>query len=247
MNIFSIIWGMYTIKVWLYSYCCNPLSCVVLTGKRVFTTNNDIRNAIMQSGVLGTFLTQDINVIQKKIEQLSWIKQVSVRKKWPDILQIHLIEYIPIAYWNNNSMISTTGIIFKVPVAQFMKKNDDQDFAWMSVLYGPNSKAADVLNSYLIFNKIFTPNALRIKSVKMDIRSSWELVITGNIYLKLGRKNIIKKLLYFVTIYPILIQKIHEHNKYVDYVDLRYNSGCAVKWMNNIIMPATFVINRSYQ
>ncbi len=69
-----------------------PLSKLVLTGERHYTRNDDIRQWILALGEPGTFMTQDVNIIQTQIEQrLPWIKQVSVRKQWPDELKIHLV------------------------------------------------------------------------------------------------------------------------------------------------------------
>ena len=64
-----------------------PLSKLVLTGERHYTRNDDIRQSILALGEPGTFMTQDVNIIQTQIEQrLPWIKQVSVRKQWLPML-----------------------------------------------------------------------------------------------------------------------------------------------------------------
>ncbi len=87
-----------------------PLSKLVLTGERHYTRNDDIRQAILALGAPGTFMTQDVNIIQSQIERLPWIKQASVRKQWPDELKIHLVEYVPIARWNDQHMVDAKGI-----------------------------------------------------------------------------------------------------------------------------------------
>lgn len=54
-------------------------SVLVLTGERHYTRNDDIRQSTVL-GEPGTFMTQDVNIIQTGAEQRSpWIKQVSVR------------------------------------------------------------------------------------------------------------------------------------------------------------------------
>ena len=63
-----------------------PLSKLVVTGERHYTRNDDIRQSILALGSPGTFMTQDVNIIQSQIERLPWIKQASVRKQWPDEL-----------------------------------------------------------------------------------------------------------------------------------------------------------------
>ena len=81
-----------------------PLSKLVVTGQTRYTTHDDIRQAILSLGPPGTFMSQNVDVIQQQIERLPWIKQVSVRKQWPDELKIHLVEYVPVARWNDQNV-----------------------------------------------------------------------------------------------------------------------------------------------
>ncbi|AGC03430.1 cell division protein FtsQ [Candidatus Blochmanniella chromaiodes str. 640] len=228
----SIVWSSYKIKEWIHNVCCNPVSYMIVTGKRNYTTDTDIHQLIVKLGVLGTFITQDVNIIQKQIESLPWIQQVSVRKQWPDTLKIHIIEYIPLTYWNDFHIISTTGIIFKVP-----KEYRDNNKKVMPSLYGPEGSERAVLANYYAFNEILKSIKFQIKSVQMDTRYSWQLILQDNIHLKLGRNNIIERLYYFIKIYPILFQKINDNNTCIDYIDLRYRSGFAVRWSSNSITP----------
>ncbi|MDU7648777.1 MAG: FtsQ-type POTRA domain-containing protein [Klebsiella michiganensis] len=100
-----------------------PLSKMVVTGERHYTRNDDIRQAILALGSPGTFMTQDVNIIQSQIERLPWIKQASVRKQWPDELKIHLVEYVPIARWNDQHMVDVDGNSFSVPSDRTSKQN----------------------------------------------------------------------------------------------------------------------------
>ncbi|URJ27384.1 cell division protein FtsQ/DivIB [Candidatus Blochmanniella camponoti] len=224
----SIVWGVYKIREWIHNACCSPVSYMIVTGERNYTTDTDIDQLIVKLGVLGTFITQDVNIIQKQIESLPWIQQVSVRKQWPDTLKIHIIEYIPLTYWNDFYIISTKGIIFRVP-----KEYRDNDQKVMPSLYGPEGSERVVLANYYAFNEILKSSKFHIKSVHMDTRYSWQLILQDNIHLKLGRNNIIERLYYFIKIYPILIQKINDNNTCIDYIDLRYRSGFAVRWGSN--------------
>ena len=99
-----------------------PLSKLVVTGETHYTTNDDIRQAILSLGAPGTFMSQDVNVIQQQIERLPWIQQVSVRKQWPDELKIHLVEYVPVARWNDLHMVDADGNSFSVPADHIGKE-----------------------------------------------------------------------------------------------------------------------------
>ncbi|URJ31437.1 cell division protein FtsQ/DivIB [Blochmannia endosymbiont of Camponotus sp.] len=234
--VIGVVWIFYCIKTWIYNFCCYPLSYIIVTGNRYYTTNTDINQTIIKLGALGTFITQDINIIQKEIECLPWIQQVSIRKQWPDTLKLHIIEHVPLAYWNNSQIISVTGTIFSIPEEY---QNQDND-AKIPYLYGPKGSEKAVLTNYHIFNAILKSNKFQIKSIKMDIRYSWQLTLQDNVHLKLGRNNIIERLYCFIKIYPILLQEIKKNNKYIDYIDLRYQSGFAVRWISSSITPVLY-------
>ncbi|MDE9448334.1 FtsQ-type POTRA domain-containing protein, partial [Xenorhabdus bovienii] len=70
MVIGTIIWGGWMTLDWMKDSSRLPLSKLVLTGERHYTTNDDVRQAILSLGTPGTFMTQDVNVIQENIEQL---------------------------------------------------------------------------------------------------------------------------------------------------------------------------------
>lgn len=235
ITILVSIWTVCKIIAWMYIFCNNPLSYIVITGNRQLTTNHDIQTLIEKFGAWDTFIMQDVNAVHRCIIQLPWIKKVSIRKQWPDILKIHLIEYIPQAYWNDDYIISNEGTIFKNFQYQKINSNDHDD-VYMPMLYGPEDKAQAVLYNYLIFKKILKSSELRIKSLKMNSCYSWQLVLQDDICLKLSKNNMIDQLLCFVKVYPVVLQKIKEKNKHIDYIDLRYRSGIAIKWVDNSVI-----------
>lgn len=229
----SVIWMMPKIFGWMCIYFDNPLSYIEVTGYRQLTTNYDLQILMSQLETLGTFITQDVNVVQRHIAQLPWIKQVSVRKQWPDTLRIHVVEYEPKAYWNNDLVISTEGVIFRDSKNQDGDNNRNDN---MPILYGSIDKAQDVLYNYLMFKKILKSSIFQIQSVTIDTCASWQLILKNDICLRLGRTNIVERLLYFIKIYPVLCPEIYEKNKHIDYIDLRYRSGVAIKWIDNSVI-----------
>ena len=186
-----------------------PLSKLVLTGERHYTRNDDIRQSILALGEPGTFMTQDVNIIQTQIEQrLPWIKQVSVRKQWPDELKIHLVEYVPIARWNDQHMVDAEGNTFSVPPDRTSKQV-------LPMLYGPEGSANEVLQGYREMGQMLAKDRFTLKD---DIK------------LNLGRGDTMKRLARFVELYPVLQQQAQTDGKRISYVDLRYDSGAAVGW-----------------
>lgn len=212
--------GGWVVVGWMKDASRLPLSKLVVTGERHYTTNDDIRQAILSLGAPGTFMTQDVNIIQQQIERLPWIQQASVRKQWPDELKIHLVEYVPFARWNDLHMVDEQGRSFSVPSERIGKQK-------LPLLYGPEGSEQDVLEGYRAINKVLAANKYQLKMVAMSARHSWQLALDNDVRLELGRDDRMGRLQRFIELYPLLQQ---QPDKRVSYIDLRYETGAAIGW-----------------
>ncbi|KAB8306190.1 cell division protein FtsQ [Erwinia endophytica] len=219
--------GLVVLK-WMNDASRLPLSRLVVTGQMHFTTDDDIRQAILSLGSPGTFMSQNVDVIQQQIERLPWIQQVSVRKQWPDELKIHLVEYVPVARWNDLHMVDATGKSFSVPADRIAKEN-------LPMLYGPEGSESEVLAGYHQMSDLLAANKFKLKAASMTARRSWQLVLSDDVRLELGRNEDMKRLKRFIQLYPTLQQQAQAGNKRISYVDLRYDSGAAVGWAPPLI------------
>ena len=70
-------------------------------------------------------LTVDLNDIKQKIEQLSWVKYVTVERRYPDTLYVTLIEREPIALWQRGGKLSVVDdeavVLTEYNIAKFKK------------------------------------------------------------------------------------------------------------------------------
>ncbi|MGK7244900.1 cell division protein FtsQ [Buttiauxella agrestis] len=221
--LFTVFIGGWIVVGWMEDAQRLPLSKLVVTGERHYTRNDDIRQSILALGPPGTFMTQDVNIIQQQIERLPWIKQASVRKQWPDELKIHLVEYVPIARWNDQHMIDAQGNAFSVPAERATKQT-------LPMLSGPEGSEGEVLQGYRAMGDVLAKDKFTLKEAAMTARRSWQLTLNNGIKLNLGRGKTMKRLSRFVELYPVLQQQEQADNKRISYVDLRYDSGAAVGW-----------------
>ncbi|WMY94823.1 MAG: cell division protein FtsQ/DivIB [Arsenophonus sp.] len=198
-----------------------PISKLLITGERSYTSDLYIRKAILELGIPGTFMNIDINIIYNEIKKNSWIKQVTIRKKWPNELNIHVVEYQPYAKWNDTFFINEEGIIFNFPKLINSKKN-------FLMLYGPEGSQEEILKMYHIMQNQLSEHNFIIKSLSMSTRRAWQLVLVNDIKLNIGKQDIKERLNRFIKLYPLL-KKVK--NKRIGYVDLRYASDAAVGWV----------------
>ncbi|WP_158781835.1 cell division protein FtsQ [Pantoea sp. BAV 3049] len=219
--------GLVVVK-WMNDASRLPLSRLVVTGQMHYTTHDDIRQAILSLGAPGTFMSQDVDVIQQQIERLPWIQQVSVRKQWPDELKIHLVEYVPVARWNDLHMVDAEGKSFSVPANHIGKEA-------LPMLYGPEGSESEVLTGYHQMSDLLAASKFKLKAASMTARRSWQLVLSDDVRLELGRNEDMKRLKRFIQLSPTLQQQAQTENKRISYVDLRYDSGAAVGWAPPLI------------
>ncbi len=214
--------GLVVLK-WMNDASRLPLSKLVVTGQLHYTTHDDIRQAILSLGSPGTFMSQDVNVIQQQIERLPWIKQVSVRKQWPDELKIHLVEFTPVARWNDSHMVDSDGVSFSVPANHMGKET-------LPMLYGPEGSEKEVLAGYHSMDDVLKARKFTLKVASMTARRSWQLVTSDDVRIELGRTDTMKRLNRFIELYPVLLQQGQNEHKRINSVDLRYDSGASVGW-----------------
>lgn len=219
----AILLGGWKVEKWIKDPSQLRISRLVIIGERRFTTNDDIRRSILSLGPIGTVITQNVYIIQHQIEQLPWIKKASVRTQWPDEIKVYLIEYIPVARWNDVLMVDDDGKPFSVPTDRIGNQIT-------IMLYGPKGSEQDVLAGYKSMNMLLTSSGFQIKSVIMTARHSWKLILQDDIQLDLGRYENYSRLQRFIEIYPILKQHAKLYNKRINYINLRHSTGIAVGW-----------------
>lgn len=224
----TILWSVWAVIGWMQDANRLPLSQLVVTGERHYTTNDDIRQAILALGAPGTFMTQDVNVIQQQIERLPWIKQVSVRKQWPNELKIHLVEYVPVAHWNDLHMVDADGKSFSIPAERVVKQK-------MPLLYGPEGSEQDVLQGFQTMSQTLSAAKFTLKAVAMSARHSWQVTLDNDIRLELGRDDRMKRLQRFIDLYPKFQQQAEADKTRISYVDLRYDTSASVGWAPEFI------------
>ena len=52
----------------------------------------------------------DVSGIQESLQKLAWVDQVSVRRVWPDRLEIQVLEQLAVAHWGDNSYMNARDI-----------------------------------------------------------------------------------------------------------------------------------------
>ncbi|OCG08107.1 hypothetical protein A9G13_04735 [Gilliamella sp. wkB178] len=230
------IWIVKSVKNWMDNPEQMVLSQLILNGEHTFTTEDDIRNAILGLGLPNTYIGQDVDDIQQEVLRFPWVKQASVRKQWPDRLIVYVEEYKPAFYWNDLFLLDINGNVFSVPLDRIAELQ-------LPRLYGPEGKAKTVLETYYKLNELSkklanSQLALQIEAAQTDERNAWQLMVkqciagfcieNQEIKLMLGTEDIEQRYQQFIKLFPE-IQSRMPANERIAVADLRYENGISVQ------------------
>lgn len=174
---------------------------------------------ILKPLVTNGFFGVDVALIRERLFQIPWIREAYVRRIWPNEIVIRIMEKTPRAIWNQASLISTTGEIF-TPKLETFPPNLPQ-------FVGPLGEQIHMIEYFDNINSILMPLHFKITQFELTKGGSWNLTFSNGMKLNVGYKDILTRINHFVKVYPKIVG---DRANDVDYVDLRYSNGLAVRW-----------------
>lgn len=191
---------------------------IVAPGKQV---SEKAIEAIILKNFQGGFFSFKASAINQALLNDPWLASVSLRRIWPDTVELTVTEKTAILEWNSAQLVDVSGHLFQPPVDTFPKN--------LPQLFGPENNFKDVYSKYQRYTAALNTLNLSIKNLKESERLSWSIDLNNNIAVVLGERNPDVRFDRFVAHYQKLIGA---KAPCVDYVDLRYPDGMTIKWKN---------------
>ncbi len=203
---------------WMWDDERLPLSKIVLQGDLQYVSAQDVQNAFARLDYIGTFMSQDVNALQERVEEIPWVSNASIRKQWPDTVKVYLTEFKAEAIWNGISLLNETGVIFDGDVGQLREERIK--------LYGPEGSNTEVLSVWRDIAPRFEDLGLSINTLLLNERRAWQIILDNGMRLELGKESLHQRIERFISLYKNLGTDVDR----VSYIDLRYDTGAAVGW-----------------
>lgn len=175
----------------------------------------------MNERLNGGILTADLANLKAAAEKLPWVSRASLRRVWPDRLEVQIAEHRPIARWNTDGLVTAEGIVFR-PQAGTIP-------AGLPQLEGDDSRAPEVATHYLKWRDALMLAGHLIQTLSVDSRGDWRLALVTGTELRLGTHTAAERLTRFIA-----NTKQLEAAGQPLVVDLRYSNGFAVKWAPSV-------------
>jgi cell division protein FtsQ len=193
-----------------------PVQYITVTGELEHTQTGVIQDMI-QPALVGGFLHADLQRIRAQLEDLPWIYQATVQRRWPNALEIHVVEQLPIARWGDSGFLNHEGEVFQ--------SDSGQDWRALPRLQGPQGGAKTLVAGYQRLVEILAPLHLSVAQLTVDERGQVEVVLAGGMQLLLGGEDFLERMHRFVALYR---SELAARAAEIERVDLRYETGVAV-------------------
>jgi cell division protein FtsQ len=211
LAILLVIFGVGHIVVHLPAFALRE---VRVDGRLAHVTGKQLES-IVKHELKGNFFTLELAATRSAFEKLPWVRQVQVRRQWPDRLDITLEEHVPLARWGADALVNSYGEVFQ---AAYDGK--------LPMFEGPDGAAKEVAIQYAYFHRSLAAIGRVPLRVQVSPRRAWQIQLDDGLRLELGREQVEARLARFVAAYERTLGQL---GRRVDYVDLRYANGFAVR------------------
>ncbi|MDH5822389.1 cell division protein FtsQ/DivIB [Luteimonas sp. RD2P54] len=195
-----------------------PLRTLRVVGELERVEDRTLREAVLPFARHG-FFAMRLADAQAAVARLPWVERAEVRKRWPDVVEVRIVEHRPFARWGGERLLSEQGRLF--PAAGIDPPPR------LPLLDGPEARVADVVALYNESRVLFTPIGYEVRRLTLDPRGSWSLTLSNGTEVTIGSQQARTRLERFARLLPRLLQ---QETSPLRRADLRYTNGFALEW-----------------
>jgi len=179
-----------------------------------------------QTSLDGNFFTVNLDNVRSAFEKLPWVRKASVRRRWPDGIELTIEEHVAAARWRGGDsearLVNSHGELFAASLA-------DGPTA-LPLFSGPEGSATVMLARYREFAEVLATLGRSSRMVTLSPRQAWQLRLDDGLILELGRDQakhpLHERLQRFTGIYPEVRARAKAS---INAIDMRYPNGFALR------------------
>jgi cell division protein FtsQ len=213
------------IALWVAQRPHFDLQRIELRGDLQHVTPASVR-AALAGRLRGNFFTVPLDEARRLLESVPWVASASVRRVWPDRLQVQLTEHRALGVWGDGRLLSERGLLFVANPAEAEVDAPLPEFS------GPPAAAADAAVKFRDFSARLAGAGLTVTAIEVSERRSWALLawtVDGEVTrIELGRESaespLSERLEQLAAAYPIVVARLGASPVRID---ARYPAGFA--------------------
>ena len=204
-----------------------PIRHLQVTAEYQRVSAEQIRTTVAAQMGRGYFDTDPAR-IRSALAGLPWVEHAEVRKRWPDRIEVVLVEHRARAHWGRDQLISDQGALFTTPGAS--------DIQGLPHLAGPDDRVEDVSAFYRSAQQQLSGTGLQLRGARLSPRGSWSLELADGASIVVGHTTMPEARL--ARLVRVLPQLLEGERRPFERIDLRYTNGFAIAWGDPDAAPA---------
>ncbi len=200
-----------------------PLRTLRVSGNLQRVDPAELREVLRPFATRGFFAVR-LDDAREAVAKLPWVEHAEVRKQWPDVLEVTVVEHRPFARWGEDRVLSEEGRLFPAAGIELPKS--------LPLLDGPEARVPAVMALYGEARELFAPAGIQVQALRLDRRGSWALELSDGIAVVVGSREARSRLERFARLLPRLIAQRDTPTDGATLLraDLRYTNGFALTW-----------------
>ena len=196
-----------------------PIRHLQVTAEYQRVSVEQIRTTVAAHMGRGYFDT-DPTAVRTALAGLPWVEHVEVRKRWPDRIEVTLVEHRARAHWGEDRLLSDHGVLFVTPGAS--------DVQGLPRLSGPDDRVDEVIAFFESAQQQLAATGLSLEGARLTPRGSWSLHLKGGARIVVGRSAAPEARI--ARLVRVLPQLLEGERRPFERIDLRYTNGFAIAW-----------------
>jgi Cell division septal protein len=143
----------------------HPIKYVRIEGVFQYLSKNEVQS-VVQPLVMTSFFEVDIQEIQSAVITLPWVDSISVKRIWPDAIDIKVYERKPFARWSENSLVTEQGVVFK--------PDNIDAFKQLTLVNGPEQQQVKVLEIMKGIEIALADQSMVLTEFSINNRGAWK-------------------------------------------------------------------------
>ncbi|MES2947402.1 MAG: cell division protein FtsQ/DivIB [Pseudomonadota bacterium] len=223
---FVVLAGLVTAR-WVARLSVFDIKGIVVAGDVSHNSAVTLR-ANVAPRLSGTFFSVDLPRVRAAFEAVPWVRHATVRREFPNRLQVVLQEHQAVAYWGSEGesrLINNFGEVFEANVGEV-----EQDM--LPRLSGPQGQGVEVLAMYSALSPLFEQMEMPVDELELSVGGSWRVLLESGASIELGRGSVAdlsERVRRFLKTLTQVTSRYARQASAVESADLRHDNGYAIR------------------